>query len=278
VRKRAFWAAVGLTLAGVSSAQASITIGQVAPAGFTATTCGPSSGSYTQPTVTAGRSYVVPATGRITSWSTNTTGNANQRMALKIMRPLGGSTYLVVAHDGPRDLAPSAVNTIPTSLAVKPGDILGVSTTGTGNVVSCLFQVPGETVWGSFPEEPDDGEQATFASTPDRRVNASAEFEPSNAFTRTGIRRNKKKGKATITVNLAGPGTVALAGKGIKRRQKSVSAAGGGLLELLVVAKGKAARRLRERGRARVNPAITFTPTGGLPATLSDRLKLVRPS
>jgi hypothetical protein len=275
VRRRALWAAGLLTLLGAPSAEAAITIGQVAPPAFTPDTCGPSSGSYTQPTVTSGNSYVVPAAGEITSWSTRANGNASQLMALKIMRPLGANAYLVTTHDGPRPLAASSLNSFTTSLAVRAGDVLGVSTTGTGNIVACSFQVPGETIWGSFPEEPDDGEQATFFSSMNRRVNASAVFEPSNEFTLGKIRRNRKKGRATITVNLAGPGKVALAGKGVKRRQRSLATATGGLLKLTVIAKGKAANRLGDNGSVRVTPKVTFTPTGGAPATESRKLKLL---
>ncbi len=265
-----------LALLGAPSAQATITIGQVAPSGFTPATCGPTSGAYTQPTVTSGTSYVIPAAGRITSWSTRATSAASQMMALKIMRPLGGDVYLVTTHDGPRPLTPSSVNPFPTNLAVKAGDILGVDTTGTSDLVGCAFQVIGETRWGSFPEDPDDGEQAQFFSSPDYRLNVSAEFDPSNAFTITRTQRNKKKGKASITVNLAGPGTVALAGKGVKGQTRTLAAAAGGLVKLKVIAKGKPARKLEDRGSARVAPSVTFTPTGGAPATQSEKLKLVK--
>jgi hypothetical protein len=275
VRRGAFLIAGLLSLLGASPAQATITIGQVAPPGFTPATCGPSSGSYTQPTVTSGNSYIVPAAGRITSWTTRATANMNQTMSLQIMRPLGGAVYLVTTHDGPRPLATSTVNIFPTSLAVRAGDILGVHTNGTPNLVGCSFEVIGETRWGSFPEGPEDGEQATFTSSPDFRVNASAELEPSNAVTLAKTRRNKKKGIATITAGLAGPGTVVLAGKGVKRKKRSLSAPGGGSVELKVIAKGRAAKRLRERGNAPVAPKVTFTPTGGTPATVSRKLKLV---
>jgi hypothetical protein len=197
-------------------------------------------------------------------------------MTLKIMRPVGGTSYLVTTHDGPRQLAPSSLNTFPTSLAVKAGDVLGVDTSGTGNIVGCAFQVLGETIWGSFPEDPDDGEQAPFFSSADFRVNASAELAPSNDFTLVSTRRNKRSGRATITVNLAGPGAVTLAGKGVKRQRGQLATPGGGVVKLKVAAKGKARTKLRSRGRARVTPVVTFTPTGGTPASKSSKLKLVK--
>ena len=277
MRTRVAFAAVAVTLLGASSAQAAITIGQVASAGFTPDTCGPSSGSFTQPTVTSGPSFVIPAAGRITSWSTRVTAAASQLMTLQIMRPLGGNVYRLAAHDGPRPLPPSTVVTFPTNLNVIAGDVLGVQTNDTGNVVGCTYEVLGETLWGSFPESFEtDGEQQTFQSDTDRRINVSAEFEPSNAVTFAKTRRNKKKGNATITASLAGPGTVVLSGKGLKTKKQSLAAPAGGLVKLKVIAKGKAAKKLRERGSARVTPKITFTPTGGTPAAIAEKLKLVQ--
>jgi hypothetical protein len=276
VRRLAILLAGLLALLGASPAHASITLGQLAPSGATTTTCGPTSGSYTQPTVTSGRSYVVPATGRITSWSTAAVSGANQEMSLKIFRPLGGADYLALSHDGPRPLTPSAVNTFPANLAVKPGDVLGVNTDGTGGIVGCRFEVPGETSWGSFPESPEDGESATFLPAGAYRLNVTAEFEPSNDFSLASTRRNKKKGQATITVNLSGPGTAALGGKGLKGQSATLATATGGSVDLKVIAKGKARKKLRARGKARVNPSVTFTPTGGAAATQSESVKLIR--
>jgi hypothetical protein len=276
VRRRFFWVAGLLTLMMASPAQASVSVGQIAPVGFTPNTCGPSSGSFTQPTVTAGNSFVVPAAGRITSWSTRAAANAGQTMSLQMMRPLGGAIYRVVAHDGPRPLTQSSVNTFVTSLSVQAGDVIGVDTSQTGSPVGCTIQVAGETVWGSFPLGlVNDGDQATFTSSPNRRVNASVELQPSNVFSITAIQRNKRRGKATITLSLPGPGTVVLAGKGLKRRRGVATAAAGGLVKLKVMAKGKAAKKLESRGRAHVAPSITFTPTGGTPTTQSEKLKLV---
>ena len=44
----------------------------------------------------------------------------------------------------------------------------------------------------------------------------------------------------------------------------------------MVKAKGKAAKRLRERGKAKVKPAITYTGTGLLPTTQTAKVTLKR--
>jgi DNA-binding beta-propeller fold protein YncE len=80
------------------------------------------------------------------------------------------------------------------------------------------------------------------------------------AFALGTAKRNKRKGTATLTVEVPAPGTVALAGKGLKRA--SVEHAGfPGSETLRVKAKGKTKRKLRERGKRKVRPTITFTPS-----------------
>jgi hypothetical protein len=273
--RRGIFAAIALlALLTGAPAEGTVTLGQVAPVGFTPNTCGPSSGAYTQPTVTSGNSYLSQVSGTISSWSTRATGNTNQQMALKIFRPLGNNAYLTVSQDGPHPLTPSAVNTFPTPrLAVNAGDVLGVDTSGTGNLVGCSFQVPGETIWGSFPEDPDTGEQATFFSTPNYRVNASAELDPSSAFIFGETSRNKKKGRATTTVSLPGPGTVVLQGKGLKVQSVTTTLRS---VALGVIPNAKTRKKLARKGKALVTAAVTFTPTGGTANTQSETIKLVR--
>jgi hypothetical protein len=278
--KRLVICAVGtLALLAASPARATITIGQLLPAGATAQNCGPSSGGYVQATVTSGNPYAVPPSGvRITSWSTAAIATTGQQLSLILFRPLGGSTYLAVTHDGPHPLAPSAVNTFPVNIPVQPGDLLGLDSFNTNFPTACGFQVPGETgEWNSFPNPPPpDGTSGSFNQIPGNRVNVSAEVEPTNSFSLAGVRRNKKKGKATVTVNLSGPGTASLAGKGLKSQSAALSSATGGPLELTVIPGNRLRKKLRERGKAAVQLTVTFTPTGGTPATLSQGLKLVQ--
>jgi hypothetical protein len=266
-----------LVLFGGGSAHASITIGQLAPNSASIQTCFVSAGALAQPTVTSGRPYVAPATGRIISWSNLAPlGSGTQRLTLDVYRPLGGNDYLVLSQDGPRDLTPGAVNTFAADLAVKPGDVIGLDPFPTDELTGCWFSAPGDTYWTSFPDHPEQGESATFSPGDDSRLNVTAEFEPSSAFSLGNTTRNKKKGKATITVNLSGPGSVAVSGKGLKAQQASLATPTGGDVSVAVVAKGKVAKKLRKRGKATVSPTVTFTPTGGASATQSESVKLVK--
>jgi hypothetical protein len=47
-------------------------------------------------------------------------------------------------------------------------------------------------------------------------------------------------------------------------------------VKLLVKAKGKAKGKLNKRGRVKVQVKVTFTPTGGEPASQNKTLKLIK--
>jgi hypothetical protein len=88
------------------------------------------------------------------------------------------------------------------------------------------------------------------------------------------LARNRKKGTAKLTVNIGGPGQLTLAGKRVKRQSKAAAAAG--KIKLLIKAKGKAAKALRERGKAKVRFNVTYIPTGGAPVTAVKKVTLRR--
>jgi hypothetical protein len=99
-----------------------------------------------------------------------------------------------------------------------------------------------------------------------------------NSFTIDGVKRNKKKGTATITVSLPNPGELGASGNGVKASSaggavisKSV---GAGQAQLLIKAKGKKRKRLNRKGKTKLNLAITYTPTGGQANTQPLKLKL----
>ncbi len=97
---------------------------------------------------------------------------------------------------------------------------------------------------------------------------------PPNDIAFGKVKRNEKKGTATLTVEVPGPGSLQLDGKNLKPQTKSAPAAGA--VKLKVVAKGKAEKRLAEDGQAKVKPRVTFTPAGGAPNTESTKVKLVK--
>lgn len=265
-----------LVLLSAAPAQASLTLGQAMPSGATSQNCGPSSGAYVQSTVTNGTSYAVPSNGvRITSWSTRAVATAGQQVRFFVFRPLGGDTYMSVAHDGPKTLTPNSLNTFQVNIAVQPGDRLGLDAyVATNFPTACGFLVPGETgEFISYPNPPPvDGASGTFTSDPGNRVNISAQVEVSNAFSFAGTTRNKKKGRATTTVNVPGPGTLAVGGKGLVTQSTHTF---GGSVALGVIPNKKTRKKLLKKGKVRVTPAFTYTPDGGTANTQPEPVKLI---
>ena len=97
---------------------------------------------------------------------------------------------------------------------------------------------------------------------------------PSNAFTFGKLKLNKKKGTGLLTVNAPGPGAVLLFGKGIKTQNAATS--GPQSYTLPVIPTGKRKKKLKRTGKVKVSVDVTFTPTGGLPKTQSESVKLIK--
>jgi len=109
--------------------------------------------------------------------------------------------------------------------------------------------------------------------------------KPSNAFSFGKLTRNRKKGTAILAVELPGPGTVTLRGKGVAsqrpvlargRRSATKTVGATGALGLLVKAQGKTGKKLRKTGKAKVTFTVTFTPTAGDPNAQTRTVKLLK--
>lgn len=273
-----------IALGTASTAGAAVTLGQLSPLTPADTTCNGGPFDTVQPTVTDGNSYVVPSTGGVTSWtatswSHNASADSVQLLTMKFWRPLGGTTYMAVGHDGPRSQTPSTVNTFSGfSIPVKAGDVLGISPSGptAGNNNGCGFSVAGDQ-WlfrlGSLA----DGQSDAFPGTRiNNRLNVTALIDPTNTFSLGGITRNKKKGTATITTIVPNPGELTALGKGVKASATAVTskAVGAGAASLTIRAKGKKKRKLNDTGKVKLNTTITYTPTGGTASTQPQKVKL----
>jgi PASTA domain/IPT/TIG domain len=173
---------VAILVACTASAQAQITIGEVAP---------PNPGAYCTfgpiesiPGPASRSAYTVPTNGVITSWSTNTTAGANQMLTFKVYRQVDSNHYTVVGHDGPRNLSPSSLNTFKTAIPVQAGDVIGnndleqVFTAPS----ACLFETgnPADFTECSEGDFPDGATFETFPEEcdPEHRLNTSATILP----------------------------------------------------------------------------------------------------
>jgi hypothetical protein len=76
-------------------------------------------------------------------------------------------------------------------------------------------------------------------------------------------------------VSVPGTGDVELAqGRTLKGDQARAEASGD--IELMVKPKGKAKKKLRSKGKAKIGAEVTYTPDGGDPNTQTATVKLAR--
>jgi hypothetical protein len=264
-------------LGGASPASGSITLGQLAPGTSPPTTCpSPLAVDILQPTVTGGNPYYAKEAGTITSWSHNASADLGQSLYLKVYRQVLGSTYLVVGHDGPRTIFPNAVNTFSGfSIDVKPGDVIGLND---GPPSACAFSATGD----EFQERMGnlaDGTSGSFTPHMGLRANVTAVLNPTNTFTLGGVVRNKRRGSASVRATVPNPGFLSLTGKGVKAAgaggaSAAINIPSASTVTLQIRAAGKRKNTLSKRGKVKLQPAISFTPTGGSPSVQSLSVKL----
>ncbi len=98
----------------------------------------------------------------------------------------------------------------------------------------------------------------------------------SHEFSTGKVKRNTKKGTATIPVTVPGPGELTLTGKQVKSQKRAATkpVAAAGTVKLKVKAKGKAKKKLKQKGKVKVKVKITYTPTGGTPGSQTQKVKL----
>jgi hypothetical protein len=100
------------------------------------------------------------------------------------------------------------------------------------------------------------------------------EPEPSNEFAFGKLKLNERRGTARLAVEVPGPGELAIEGKGLASAVKPVAREG--RASLTVRPLKKLAKKLKRKGKAKVNAEVTYTPTGGAPNTKTKRVGLKR--
>jgi hypothetical protein len=197
-------AAILAALVACSSAQA-LTVGQLAPSNPPAVCNHTAEYDEVQITVASGNSYVVPASGVITSWSTNAAEGEGQHMGFKVYRPAGPGAFTIVAHDGPQPLVPSVLNTFPVSIPVLAGDVIGIYDPPTSTIhdaCSFLTAEGGDELWYQVGNLPDG---STFAPTESHaengfRINVAATLLPAPSITAISPASGPVAGGTSVTV------------------------------------------------------------------------------
>ena len=228
-------------------------------------------------------------------------------MRLKIFRYTGtGLAFEVLSESSLKTLAPDTSYDFKERIPVNQGDLLGLTAVGDAEVGITVPGTPQNQLaqFGGGDIPPGETGTATIA-WPNLRPSVAATVEadadndgfgddtqdkcPVDATTqdlcRVGLgkpKRNRRRGTAILPVTVPGAGTLSLSGKGVVKRQASVSAASGKAVtsartvKLLVKPKGKAKGKLSRHGKAKVKPAVTFTPAGGPSVTRPGKIKLVK--
>jgi hypothetical protein len=263
---------------GATPAAASVDLGQLAPlpSGSTA------NNDLLQIAVTSGASYTVPENGTITSWSHNAEASSTS-VTLKIYRKTRDPNfYKVIGLDGPQPLTGGKVNSFTVSIPVQAGDVLG-ATQITGPVDLLFSAAPGDQFLShAFTPPPFGlglGDEGSFTGpNAGARLNLAAVLQPSNTVGVGNTSFNKKKGTATLNLNLPNPGDLTASGKGVKAssdRGAVVSkSVGAGAVQLLVKAKGSQLKTLNSTGKVKLKVTLTYTPQNGSPGTQTVKVKL----
>ncbi|HEY6653894.1 MAG TPA: hypothetical protein VI028_07190 [Solirubrobacterales bacterium] len=254
-------------------AGAAVTLGQLAPtpASPDCSATPPPGVDYLQPSITGGNLYIARQAGTITSWSTRSSGDGATYVFKIFRRTSDPDVFQVIAHGPSRTLA-SGINTVPVNIAVRSGDMIGINESGGAN--SCTFPQPGDGVLtrgGSLS----DSASGTFGPQNDVRLNLSAVLVPSNDFLLTAITRDRHRGTALLTANVSNPGILTISGKSLKKRpSKNIAVAR--TVQLQIASVGAKKRKLEKTGKLTLTLTVTFSPTGGDPAskTLPVKLKL----
>jgi hypothetical protein len=87
-----------------------------------------------------------------------------------------------------------------------------------------------------------------------------------------GVKLNKAKGTATLSVKVPAAGTLTASGKGIVKAKKKAKKAK--RLKVTIKPKGKTKSLLAEEGKARVKAKIVFKPTSGIAVVKSKSITL----
>jgi hypothetical protein len=226
-------------------------------------------------------SFVVPGKGTITTWTMFAGAAVGEQFKMKVFRKVTDPlTYQVVGHAGPETLTPggTAGNTFPAGIRVEPGDILGLHNIMFG--AHCAVLSP-EWTFAALNADLADGQSQPFELFPGGYPDVQASFVPDNTFNgKPKVKRNAKKGTATITVQVPNPGVLTGSGGGAKvssaaaTGSKSIPAPGEAKLK--VRAKGAKLRTLNQTGKVTLKLKLAYTPTGGDTHTQKLKLKLLK--
>jgi hypothetical protein len=212
-----------------------------------------------------------PVNGTVVRWRIRV-GDSTRVTNLRIIRPLGAGLFTAAGTSASVTPSINATTSYEVQLPIRIGDYIGLDCCNPGPPGAEFFvsDVPAiRNEWQPTLADGGPGRAPFSANLYEVAVNADI----TTTFTVDAITRNKKKGTATLTIRVAHAGEVTGAGKSVKGANAAVISKpvrGPGNVQFLIKARGKKQKkRLNSTGKVKVKPKITYTPTGGEPATRS---------
>ncbi len=126
-------------------------------------------------------SYTVPADGVISSWSFEAAAGTTAPLKLKVVRSAGGADFTTVGDSQLETPESSSLNTWPTRISVRAGDLMGHFYTALDSTISYRdasgFNTD-ELCCNDPVLDPPPGTTATYDPNVDLQIDVSASLEP----------------------------------------------------------------------------------------------------
>jgi hypothetical protein len=215
---------------------------------------------------------VSPVNGTVTAWLYRAAGSAAAQISLRVLHPNGGLSFTGAGTSSSVPVVGGVQGQFGTALSIGIGDAIGVNANGAQIVADA---VAGATQ-GSWTLPPlADGSTRNATVGADAETMVQAIIQPTNTVRFGGIRRNKRKGTASVLVAVPNAGVLAYSGVGVVATGPARVGAPGEI-QVRVKSAGKKRSRLRRRGSAWVSPQVSFAPAQGDAGTTFGKLKLIR--
>jgi hypothetical protein len=152
---------------------------------------------------------------------------------------------------------PGGVTTLVTGAGFTPGPTAGDSHRSPAASSEVMVAIPKNVKPGTY-------DVTLTATTPQGgAVSQVAKLQVTKPKLKLGgVKLNKGKGTATLSVTVPSAGTLTASGKGLVKTKKNAKKAK--TLKLTIKAKGKTKAQLEELGKAKVKAKISFKPTSGI--------------
>jgi hypothetical protein len=224
------------------------------------------------PSKQAADGVVSPVNGTVTNWVYRSGGPSGPPISFRVLKPTGGLSFTGAGTTASVPVFGGIRGQFAADIPIAIGDSVGLDTNG-AQVFTDGIAGATQGSWTGPPLA--DG--STRAATPNAgfETMVQATIQPTNTVGFGAVRRQKRKGTATVTVSVPNVGVLSYGGKGTRVTGPS-SVAGPGEVSISVKAAGNKLKRLKRKGNAHVEPQIVFTPIDGDAGTTFGKLKLIR--